>query len=271
MYINASISHSKFCEASGPPPSSITSSIPQPFLLTYSELGKTAQNQTGSVIEQGWSVGWASPAHRQGSSIRVQWKHRWVINHTTSPVSWRLRVNDTGQCSVVSIRRCSEDKQLLSQFWKSGPLESNRSGAQTQTSQAMDFKLPPKPSSWLTALRLIYGFPKKLARSTAHSGGHQTQSMDKKIPHQRGSNIQSQGTWNQLKYPPLLTVRELTFSGRDPEDGQPSSIRSLLKSLTSTIGSKSWDLQVTGKSVSNQAGLWHAAAVKSLCQTQHCR
>lgn len=48
MYINASLIL-KFCVTSGPPHLFITSSIPQPFLFMYSELGKTAQNQMKCV------------------------------------------------------------------------------------------------------------------------------------------------------------------------------------------------------------------------------
>lgn len=154
---------------------------------------------------------------------------------------------------------------------KSGPSKSNRSGTQPLISQAVDLKSLAQAQQLAHCFETHLQFPKETGRiysllwrsSNAEHGKN-------KILNQRGSNIQSQGTRNQLKHPPLLTVRA-ALCWKGPEDGQPPLDQSLIKLLTSTTGSKSQDLQVTGKSVSNQAGLWHAAVVGFLCQTQHCR
>lgn len=153
------------------------------------------------------------------------------------------------------------------------PLRSNRSA--TQLPDFSDRPLTTCPNQKPAHCRDICCFPKKQAGSVTCSQGHQMQNIENKIPCQRG-NIQNQGAWDQLScFPPLLTAERLTWSGRYPQDLQSSLARSLIylwiNKGWSTTGSKSQDLQVTGKSVDNQVELGRAAVMGSLHQTQNYR
>lgn len=105
----------------------------------------------------------------------------------------------------------SEDVQKadgsLACLEKSGPLKSNRPGTQPLISQAMDLKSPAQAQQLAHCFETHLQFPKEIDR--IHSLLWRSPNAEhgkNKIPNQRGSNIQSQGTWNQLKYPPLLAT-----------------------------------------------------------------